>query len=1603
VGITSRPYIGTWQLNNKELVQCTPDCLVYLNGDLTIPGNFTSDGARRINFQRYITSVSTDAGVEPGSLSANISLSIPVHSTDPFVQDANLILRTGLEVHIYMRGYFPVRGLFRYVTDFVEQDSGIATEGDVLETEEIELSAWEAWNSAAYDYAIAQHRPYDDSWMPGSTHAKTLTSVDCSDFVSEIELAGLENSGLMSQVDRKRVPTASAAVIYQESTPRPAGDIYNTVQPGDIIAMDADPNRPSADPTNFGKSADHIVVVLQDYNGGLVVAESTSRDDKGTTVCPLDQWLATWTERTGGAVRFGAATPKYISDLQKSTQKVTVAKGKPLSKAVRQKRPSDDLLSYPYYPVFHGVVTQVDLAYSSGFQTATLNCASMLHFWSYLYLATSGSFFGQRGRNANVKTTLEGHNFTDWHPYEIMYKLYRDTLGSQQSVSYQSAKKTNVDASSAIGQGLYSLTLDYWTERFKTTFMNFRMHGTTGYVFNSAQASFLANTKRDTLRALFSNRGLAKEAQMMQTAALLGIIDPSKKSGIEAAKIRQYGQLQAGFETNIFEMVAFVKDIGQQGSVNLWETTYETKMNLAQRVCEVTGFEFFQDVDGDLVFKPPMFNLDTSESRIYRLEDIDIISFSMSEREPECTYMVVKGSSFKNQIGLGLENEWGVGGTFIDYRLVAQYGWREQSFESYYLNSPGAMLYAAATRMDVMNVGRHYASATIPYRPEIRPGYPFYIPYLDCYYYCNSFNHSFQFGSQCTTTLQLVGKRSKFFAPGKFSSGGIEDIDLGNMSLPPKPLIVQDEKGQPKIKGFPNVVMALDPESISPLYSIAPKDADVWNLTSKDALKAILKLASVTSGAVTEVTEPTADGGKKSLGYYSYADVGGQKKYLYVGDAPADAPVGAVDLVAAANAYTSVSPKIVGAVGDLGATITALNLQIADAENEYQILSTATDISETVKASKQAQLLQTVSDLTTKRNQAQLDLGSMVGGEEVGPSLESINLIRLLLKLAGADTVSDRPGYVDLRSTNNLLGLLSDKKALFTVEVPGSFRYYSCAHPSLAHQGSHPAITLAGTIDSGKADLTPQRGYGFFPTNEIKHQEIGAKVNAQFGLRDNHVHKGLFVQTLTGKKAVPTSEITSLTFSNVKMDGTGISATRAKDKKELASNTRSLVYRGLYGAFLSSSAQAKTLSTIQNVLKPMWDAKAQILTKGGFTVGAFPSSVRIKIKVNNMSVLVTMSTTTALNDPKIGASTNEAAQNYCKSASDQVASSMASPIAKQYATKHAEAQTEGKTKFPGDTEKVDAYVAEQMKAMNAALFNINSLAVLTDGGTVGMQGGKSQTKQSPVFPVSDAAGYTVIGSMPWGRGVNISADGVFNQMLNTDPLGIVDKAVLDRYIRMLPLRGKKDDTGAIAKEFTDAEAALIKSLQETYSTQDLLDASIVSKDSTGKITYRVENFLADTGASPQKLPIVNAALSLADLNFHLELNDVSDLRMAEADVLMDAMSTDFVEIAKSQDMGLIQTFAEIPTKPDGSFDLDEPSRIALKSIADKRRSWELYQEILRGKAVTGGGTTAFEKLKSLGSVSQQLDQIEGIQESQKQALKQQTDQLSSDAKRLLEE
>jgi hypothetical protein len=444
--------------------------------------------------------------------------------------------------------------------------------------------------------------------------------------------------------------------------------------------------------------------------------------------------------------------------------------------------------------------------------------------------------------NTNPKT-LVGNVFNNMHPFGIIYTLYKDVAGAASGVEVALQQESSYDsAQPESARSEYEATVQYWTERFKTRIQSLRMYGTNGNLFNAAQQAWLGTASFRDVRRLVKTKTYSDPTSTTtskdpfsarwSTAKALGL----QNLGSDFVYSQFVDSKGKTFDLATTNMFAFSQSLQEFGTVNLWQSTYETKMDMSQRVMDVTGYEFYQDVDGDLVFKPPFYNLDTSSSRYYRLEDEDIINISFIEKEPAATYIIVRGTWFTGFTDI-VPNQGATGNRalFIDYKLVSKFGWRPApTMDITYATDPKALFYIGIARMDVLNVDTFSAQATIPIRAEMRPGYPVYIPFIDSYYYIRQLSHQFAFGGLCTTSLVLVCKRSKFFAPGELKAAppgksAIGLIKLDRPDLPPRPLQTYDQqyvpgRGQvvdvPRIVGFPNVVMALDPLKINPNFTV---------------------------------------------------------------------------------------------------------------------------------------------------------------------------------------------------------------------------------------------------------------------------------------------------------------------------------------------------------------------------------------------------------------------------------------------------------------------------------------------------------------------------------------------------------------------------------------------------------------------------------------------------------------------------------------------------------------------------------------------------------------------------------------------------------------
>jgi hypothetical protein len=401
-----------------------------------------------------------------------------------------------------------------------------------------------------------------------------------------------------------------------------------------------------------------------------------------------------------------------------------------------------------YYPIFWGLITDVGNGYASGQNTFSVSCADILKWWELSRMNTTPALTqaaGQLGANYNTGNVFDGCNV-----YDVIWTLAQQSMGDvlQAKGSLNSVTREALDEPTFLG--LRRDITAYWQARFGKMRSSLLLYGVRGAGVRGDAIYASQPTATSPVGSRFASSAVRNANGGFDGGQLL--FDP------------------------INDVIPFRSNISNSGRPNHWESEYQTKLELANVCKEAVGFEFYMDVTGDIVFKPPFYNLDTlSNKPVSWVQDIDIIDWDFSESESEViTQLQIQGAFQGGSMNFGVTSDVNTPYTQVtDYHLLRQYGWRPQSFNAEYLENPEAQFYAGLDMLDKINSRRHRGTVNIPLRPELRLGFPVYVAPLDQIWYLSGIGHNIQFGGRAQTTLTLTAKRAKFVAPK-----GIGTIEL---------------------------------------------------------------------------------------------------------------------------------------------------------------------------------------------------------------------------------------------------------------------------------------------------------------------------------------------------------------------------------------------------------------------------------------------------------------------------------------------------------------------------------------------------------------------------------------------------------------------------------------------------------------------------------------------------------------------------------------------------------------------------------------------------------------------------------------------------------
>lgn len=1192
----------------------------------------------------------------------------------------------------------------------------------------------------------------------------------------------------------------------------------------------------------------------------------------------------------------------------------------------------------PYYPVFHGVVTSVSYAYSGGFHSATLSCASMLHFWENQKINTNAAYMAAAPSESRGSVRTDGHVYTNMTPHQIIYDLYRDTGGSADGLDWAWSSKSNIRAKTTGSQEFFSLSMRYWERRFSQGLYDLRMYGASGRLYSATEQAYLTNRFRgkalekeilDVQRATLDPSADAKAKRAFNRALVVGGVAKSPQGDLErtldlAVLAQTDGKDSLGMLT--VQLKNFITNLDAIGNISLFTTSYDSKKDIAKSVSDKCGMEFYQDFDGDLVFKPPMYNLDTSSSRIYRIQREDIIDISFTHDEPQATYVICKGTPYRNTSGHGMEGEFGVRSSYVDYRLVAKYGWRPMEFETSFFDTSERAYYAAVVELDKTNRDVNKASCTIPLRPEIKMGYPVYVEHIDTFYYVTSVNHSFSFGGDCTTTLDLTARRKKFIPPGNPNVDYEEDtysaVDFERTFLPPKSLYRDagersvlggsDGGADYKQTGFPNVVMALDTTKMDPSYLYFPLGYDLKgapNSATRKMFRNMIILEGYRLG-VLRLRDYRDGPSSPSSGNFSSLD----------------------------DVYFK-GPWIVSIPSGEGGKVTETEIKLDERgrfPSEDAVSALSKSLSKSRKSAAKSYKAGKFSESSQKRESAlkayeegisKISNVNVTSGEIRGEMtiVDLINIYKYAIKLTGQ-------GVPEAGSASSIISLLSDKKASFNPNQPGYYRYFSSSHPDPRHQ----APDVLEVSQEGDVSLKEARISRPDATKNNMVIPVGGDV-VRFA--DKAPTRGLVTKTFYTQKAQPTAtkDILALSFTKhtVKTPYTVSSVDIGSGVRVgallsgIGSNILGLLKRAHKKGIKGSQLEQKVLRTRPNPKGALMKSTASYL------YGADGNRI-------NATTPVKVSDLPAIAQKTLAKISQSASSDY-------------------------------PDMFGAQNDNTEKAISDFISDMTR-IYRSQSVVY-----SAGVKRGKSSTRYkensflSPIFPISDENGYEVFGAYQYGRGLDIIPRNTFDQILRSDLTRVFTEEELDLFLEDL----YKSPSSARSQLVARAADRILKregGIEEAASRYGLKDVS--NRD---QFITELNNAIAtrDDGQIVANIPVTMSQI-------RPETRDKAECSCRRTDddlvgILLSTGRSSFVSIADSDVSDVVLPYRE--------------------QILARAEEWKRHQDALKGDIEISGGSalTLSERLSTVtegfefdGDVSLG-DTIESLYE---QTIGQSTDSLS---------
>lgn len=400
-----------------------------------------------------------------------------------------------------------------------------------------------------------------------------------------------------------------------------------------------------------------------------------------------------------------------------------------------------------YNRVFWGVLSNVTYADNKKTLEVTLTCKGIMYLFDLMQINTSPSVITAQNNNEQVTAFVD--KAAGLSALEIILQTFMSPL-TRDVIDQETIAQNNAVPSKDQFQRAYATK---WTEHLINLQKGVRIYG-------------LTNENINTVTNYVVNDPAAKDAGVTDASRVgigLHLKDEVERNAIvDDAKIRQ-------FLPNY-----------RIGDIRLLQSSITSRLARLTEMVNSIGWEGYQDLDGSIIVKPPLYNLDVAFTdrtgpNPFIIDLAEVVG-TETETEDESQVLLTRLSVHGTMTDAPLlegNADLLPHATFLDPGLVRQFGLRQEP--SKYMpmtGNSGHMLYGyAVSELTKMNRRWRTYTVTIPFRPELKVGFPVYVPHLDIYAYLENLSWTYTRGSAPTMTLSCTNVRVReLFASEKITT-----------------------------------------------------------------------------------------------------------------------------------------------------------------------------------------------------------------------------------------------------------------------------------------------------------------------------------------------------------------------------------------------------------------------------------------------------------------------------------------------------------------------------------------------------------------------------------------------------------------------------------------------------------------------------------------------------------------------------------------------------------------------------------------------------------------------------------------------------------------